>query len=215
MSRKPSKMQSMFKHGPTNIPAADTRLETYTVEITFHSACNLPVADIHTLAGDPYLHAFIHVRDYANPPDEPPLAWRIPTASRTRNPEWNCKWVVAGIPNSGFLLKIKAVDEDCGGRDDRLGKAYLQLSSEHVKEGYELKQKNLRISKRKGSVVPYIMTYVVGVLPGQRIVLHPEVIVSVKVLHKDKKKLEYMKAYTIGPSMYPLRSNVELKRRRR
>jgi hypothetical protein len=73
------------------------RTPTYTVEITIHSAHNLPIADLKSLSCDAYVQAtFItpSLPPYKPPgsgqdvePD-PPLTFRTPTVRNSRQAEW-------------------------------------------------------------------------------------------------------------------------------
>lgn len=67
----------------------------YIVEITFHSAHNLPIADLHTLSCDPYIHATLSVPGQKPTTNvngqvytDPPLTFRTPTVRRSRDPVW-------------------------------------------------------------------------------------------------------------------------------
>jgi hypothetical protein len=118
----------------------------------------------------------------------------------SRDPVWDCKWRVAGISASGLRLAMRVKDEDVRDRDDRLGKAYLDLTQEQMHDGFELVHHKAVVMKRKGSIVPYITTYLTAVLPGQHLVLHPRIELSVKVVAMEDCPLE--RAYTAGPSTY-------------
>jgi hypothetical protein len=69
---------------------------TYAVEITIHSAHNLPVSDLNTLSCDPYVHATLFTPSLSSGPSEsqdqhepdPPLTFRTPTVRRSRRAEW-------------------------------------------------------------------------------------------------------------------------------
>lgn len=176
--------------------SADT---LYTVRIVFHSAQNLPVADLLTLSCDPYVSATITVPTHPSASDDPPLTWRTPTIRRTRDPTWNCAWIVSGIPSAGFRLCMKLVDEDPGDRDDRMGKADARFEAGVLREGYEVREHAYKIEKRRGSFRPWIQTYLVAVLPGQKLIKHNRVVVSVKVIGKAADQND-RRVYTVGPS---------------
>ncbi|KZT44426.1 hypothetical protein SISSUDRAFT_1029120 [Sistotremastrum suecicum HHB10207 ss-3] len=173
--------------------------ETFVVEITFHRGSNLPVADLNTLSCDPYIHATVWVP--SEPEHEHPLAWRTPTVRRTRNPTWDCKWRIAGVPRSGFHLTLRVRDEDPGDRDDRLGKSYIDMTQGQMKEGFEQKEFEVKVMKRKGSFRPYIQTYLTAILPGSKLVLHPRIVLSVRVIAKSPKG-RVGRAYTVGPNKF-------------
>ncbi|KAJ6485689.1 hypothetical protein C8R45DRAFT_903395 [Mycena sanguinolenta] len=170
---------------------------TYTVQITFDRAKNLPVADIGTLSCDPFVLASIVV------PEVEPLKFRTPTIRRTRNPTWNCTWFVAGIPAEGFKLKMILYDEDPGPKisPDRLGKAVARFASEQMKPGFESLETEYVLQKRKGDLHPYILTYLTALLPGEKLLKHNRVVVSVRVLRKDEDQDEH-RLYTLGPNRY-------------
>jgi hypothetical protein len=74
--------------------ASKSTKPTFAVEITIHSAHNLPVADMNTLSCDPYVHATIFTPSIPSGPSEgqeaedPPLTFRTPTVRRSRQAEW-------------------------------------------------------------------------------------------------------------------------------
>jgi hypothetical protein len=174
--------------------------QRFTVEFTFHSGHSLPIADLHNLSSDPYLEAVLTCPDLLQKPDEPPHTWRTPTMRESRDPKWECTWKVSGIPSSGFRLKMRIMDEDVRDRDDRLGKAYLNINQEQMYDGFELVHEKVRVLKRKGSIVPYITTYVTAILPGQHLILHPQVEISLRVIAM-RRVCSIDRAYTIGPRM--------------
>ncbi|KAF7357046.1 C2 domain-containing protein [Mycena venus] len=168
---------------------------TYTLQITFDRAKNLPVADLGTLSCDPYVLASIVV------PNAEPLKYRTPTIRRTRDPTWNSTWFVSGVPAQGFKLVMVLYDEDPGPKlsPDRLGKAVARFGAEEMKEGFESLETEYVLQKRKGDLHPYILTYLAALLPGQKLVKHNRVIASVRVLKKDEDQNE-TRLYTLGPN---------------
>ena len=181
------------------MPVADYSQTRYTVLITFNGAKNLPIADMHNLSCDPYLEAILEVPNDPRPPDDPPLLWRTPTRRCTRDPQWESHWIVSGIPQSGFVLEMSVKDEDANDRDDRLGKSYAYFTNGAIHDGFEVRNKEVKIMKRKGSVVPYIQTYVAAVLPGQHLRKHNRVAISVKVLGRAENQIDD-RPFTVGPS---------------
>jgi len=173
----------------------------FTVEFTFHSGHSLPVADVHNLSSDPFIEAVVTCNDLPDYKDDPPLLWRTPTVRHTREPVWDSRWRVSGIPASGLHLAMKLKDEDARDRDDRLGKAYLDLTRDQMRDGFELVHHKAVVMKRKGSVVPYIATYLTAMLPGQHLVLHPRIELSVKVVAMEGDP-PLDRPYTIGPNKY-------------
>lgn len=47
-------------HSRSSRTKAQESKDTYTLELTFHSASNLPIADIHGLSSDPYILAYLY-----------------------------------------------------------------------------------------------------------------------------------------------------------
>ncbi|KAK7031582.1 C2 domain-containing protein [Favolaschia claudopus] len=172
---------------------------TYTVQITFDYAKNLPVADLASLSSDPYILASVEV------PDVEALTCRTPTIQQTRDPTWNCTWFIAGVPEQGFKLKMVVYDEDAGSKPklspDRLGKAVARFGPEQMKEGFESLETEYVMKKRKGDLHPYILTYLSALRPGQKLVRHNRVVVSMRVLRKDEDVQE-LRLYTLGPNRY-------------
>ncbi|THH11170.1 hypothetical protein EW145_g837 [Phellinidium pouzarii] len=175
--------------------------ETYSVLFTIHRAQNVPIADFHDLSADPYVRAHIVAPNRPRSPSEPPLRWRTPTVHITRDPVWEDTWLVGGLPSDGFLLELSVIDEDVKDRDDRLGKAEARFTRDMMHEGFEVREKEFKIQKRRGSVLPYIMTYLAPILPGQHLRKHPRIIISAKVVGKTKT-LDDSRVYTIGPNAY-------------
>lgn len=175
---------------------ADT---AYAALITVHSASNVPIADMVTLSADPYIRMRIEAPSRPRPPDEPPLEWRTPTARRTRDPVWNDTWLVAGLPREGFTLEFTVIDEDVKDRDDRLGKARVHFTHEMMFVGFDFHERDFKVQKRKGSIAPYVMTYLAPIFPGQKLRKHPRVVVSARIVDKSMAHGDY-RVYTVGPS---------------
>ncbi|KAJ6477485.1 hypothetical protein DFH09DRAFT_1056521 [Mycena vulgaris] len=170
---------------------------TYTVQITFNRAKNLPVADIGTLSCDPYVLASLVI------PDADPLKFRTPTVRRNRDPTWDATWFVSGVPASGFKLVMILYDEDPGEfKDDRLGKAVARLGPEQMNEGFESLETEYTLQKRKGDLHPYILTYLTACLPGEKLKKHNRVVASLRVLRKDSDQKDDQRMYTLGPNHY-------------
>lgn len=177
----------------------DDRDAAYTVLITIHSATNVPIADMSSLSADPYVRARIEAPSRPQPADEPLLEWRTPTARCTREPGWNDAWLVGGLPHDGFNLELAVIDEDVNDRDDRLGKAQIQFTHEMMFVGFDFQEREFKVQKRKGSIAPYVMTYLAPILPGQKLLKHPRIIVSAKIIEKTQAHGD-SRVYTIGPS---------------
>lgn len=101
----------------------------WTVKFTFHGASNLPLADINTLSADPFIIAQLTTALPTRHKEDPPLRMRTPTVRQNTNPQWNCEWIVANVPSSGFRLKCRIYDEDPADHDDRLGNVHVDVPS--------------------------------------------------------------------------------------
>lgn len=184
----------------------------YAVEITIHRAQHVPVGDILNCSSDPYIYTTLHLR---NPTQHRPddslrqqiLEYRTRTVRSNLEPTFECQWVVGGIPESGFVLKLRLRDEDPGQffHDDRLGKGVLLIPTpgEKLEEGWELRENECKIEKRKGAIRTYISTYVARLVPGGGVGHHTKVWVSARVVGKSKiLEDDPDKIYTIGPREY-------------
>jgi hypothetical protein len=178
----------------------------YTVEITIHRAHHVPVGDILNFSSDPYIYATVHPQNatQGQPDDSQVLAYRTHTVRSNLEPEFGCKWIVGGIPESGFVLKLWLRDEDPGHffRDDRLGRGVLLVPApgEKLEDGWELREKECKIEKRKGATSSHVWTYVARLVTRGSIGHHTRVWVSVRVLGKSRVlEDDPNKIYTIGP----------------
>lgn len=184
-------------------------MSRYAVEITIHRAQHVPVGDLFHFSSDPYIWATLYPQ---NPTEGIPdsslqgqvLEYRIHTVRSSLEPVFDCKWVVGGIPESGFALKLRLRDEDPGQffRDDRLGKGVLLVPSpgEKLEEAWELRENECKIEKRKGAVRSHVSTYVARFISGGGIGHHTRVWVSVRVLGKSKVlEDDPHRIYTLGP----------------
>ena len=173
----------------------------YTVLITFHGAQNVPVADLGHLSCDPYIEATIVVPAYAqDSPSDPPLRWRTPTVHSSRDPTWDTHWAFSAVPQSGFILEMRLLDEDRK-RDDRLGLAEVHFDGGMMHEGFVVENSAYKVQKRKGSIQPWAQTYAAALFPGQKLRKHSRVTISARILGKCPNTVG-RKPYTIGPSAY-------------
>ena len=69
-------------------------------------------------------------------------------------------------------------------------------------EGFEFREKEFKVKKRRGSVVPYILTYLEGTIPGHHVRKHNRVVLSAKVVGKTKVKENDFRVHTVGPSKH-------------
>jgi hypothetical protein len=112
------------------------------------------------------------------------------------------KWIVAGLPKSGFILHVDAFDEDRGDADDHLGRAVIDLTTVPLHDKFELKLQQYELQQNSKSIKGFrtiVQTYVAAVLPKVKLNRHGHVIISVVVTGKTE---EYAgeKPFTVGPS---------------
>lgn len=179
------------------------------VEITIHRAQHVPVGDILNFSSDPYIYATLYSRNPTlgksdDSTRQQVLEYRTHTFRSNLEPTFECKWVVGGIPESGFVLKLRLRDEDPGQffRDDRLGKGVLLVPSpgEKLEEGWELRERECKIEKRKGAIRSHVSTYVARLISRGGVGHHTRAWVSVRVLGKSRVlEDDPDKIYTIGP----------------
>ena len=151
--------------------ATDVSSTLYDIAVTFHSATNLAIGDLFSGSSDPYFEAEFSVpshphHPHAHPP--PTLMYRSKTVYSTRNPQWNEQWLIGGVPNAGFALRIKLFDEDQSNKgNDRLGMTELVVSevpSMRVDPGLVVEQSSekkyvLKVKKRRANQRAYVSTY--------------------------------------------------------
>lgn len=140
-------------HDETPIPKAPPG---FTLKFTFHRAISLPMADINSLSSDPYIVAQLNTNLSTRHKQDPHMRFRTPTIRRSTDPVWNCEWVIANVPASGFALKARIYDEDPADHDDRLGNVHVHVAE--IGERWEdIKEQELRIKKRMGSKRAYLI----------------------------------------------------------
>ncbi|OSD07597.1 hypothetical protein PYCCODRAFT_629916 [Trametes coccinea BRFM310] len=189
----------------------------YICEIVFHSATNVPLADLNDLASDPYIAATLSPTSSgaSGPKSNTPrsISFRTPTARRTLNPTFNARWIVSGIPATGFVLVVYLYDEDPGDHDDKLGKAVIRFpdpnrdnaeESRGLKEGWDSGEREYKIHKRHGSLRTRIGTFVAKAVTRGGVGHRVRVLVSVRVLgpapRLDGEDAELV--YTLGPHIF-------------
>lgn len=194
---------------PFSPPRRRPTMPRYTVEITIHRAQHVPVGDILNLSSDPYIYATLYSQNPTRGQSDDSirqqvLEYRTHTFRSNLEPAFECKWIVGGIPEFGFVLKLRLRDEDPGQlfRDDRLGKGVLLVPSpgEKLEEGWELREVECKIEKRKGAIGAHVSTYVARLVSRGGIGHHTRAWVSVRVLGKSRVlEDDPNKIYTIGP----------------
>ncbi|KAI9676214.1 MAG: hypothetical protein M1829_003043 [Trizodia sp. TS-e1964] len=167
----------------------------YTLRITFHRATNLPRADLNSLSSDPFVVAELKTDIPPRHKDDPTLKIRTPTVQKSTNPEWNCPWIVANIPASGFRLKARLYDEDPADHDDRLGNAHIVVP--RIDESWPgIHEQAYKIKKRMGSKRAYMIRLSAAlVIKGLKV--NGDLVVSVENLGKTEDASG--RTYTIGP----------------
>jgi hypothetical protein len=171
----------------------------YTVKFTFHRANNLPLADINTLSADPFIMAELTTDLPTRHHEDPPLTMRTPTVRQNTNPEWNCEWIVANVPATGFKLKCRIYDEDPADHDDRLGNVHIVTSS--VNEQWAgIKDQTYPIRKRMVSKRAFLLR-AIAVCFRKVENMNGTLNVSVEVLGRTQDD-NGGRTYTIGPQFW-------------
>lgn len=172
----------------------------YTVRFIFHSASNVPVADLHTASSDPFLVATLKGTQPKRHKEDPDLKYRTRTIHRTTTPVWDEEWVVANVPPGGFTLKCRMYDEDVADKDDRLGNVTVNVGS--ISEdwpgipppGQEFEAKKRVMSKRA-----FILKGIASAIShGTHIA--PRLRISMEVLGKSEPPFAQM--YTLSPTRW-------------
>ena len=168
----------------------------YDVKFTFHRATHLPMADINTMSSDPYVLATLNTDLPTRHKQDPPMRVRTPTIRRNTEPVWNCEWIVANVPASGFALKARIYDEDPADHDDRLGNVHVHVESLNEKWG-GIKEQAFKIKKRMGSKRAYLIRGCAAMF-NRNVHMSGELIVSVEVLGKTNTD-NGGRLWTVGP----------------
>lgn len=165
---------------------------SYTVQITFHRATNVPVADFGKRSSDPYLLVDLSTSQKKRNAQDPAHRFRTQTLHRTTEPQWHARWIVAGVPADGFGLKIRLMDEDSPDMDDKLGKVKLHVP--RINEGWELEQQEYKVHKRGGDTKAYALRWCTSIHPRRD--MHARLYISAKVLGVTKERMG--KTYTMN-----------------
>lgn len=168
----------------------------FTVKFTFHRGDGLPLADFGSFSSDPYVHAQLLVDLPHRHKQDPAVSFRTPTVHKSTNPMWNCEWIVANVPASGFTLKAFVYDEDPADHDDRLGIAFIEVPS--LSEDWSgWKEQSFKVKKRFGSKRVYVLTNVSAFATGH----HKEsfLVMSIECLGKTPGD-DGGQMYTLGPN---------------
>lgn len=171
----------------------------YTVRFIIHSAANLPVADFHTGASDPYVIATLKGTNPKRHKEDPDLSHRTKTIRRSLEPVWNDEWVVANVPPGGFTIKFRMYDEDAADKDDRLGNVTIKIPevSENW-EGIPPPGREFPAKKRVMSKRAYLAKGIANVFTHGH--MTPRLCISMEVLGKSDPPFAQM--CTIGPTSW-------------
>ncbi|KAI0771120.1 hypothetical protein BD413DRAFT_625672 [Trametes elegans] len=195
-------------------PSAPPR---YTCEIVFHSATNVPLADLNDLASDPYILAtLIPIPPSARGPDsdtpQQSISFRTPTARRTLNPTFNAHWVVSGVPAAGFELVLALRDEDPGDGDDALGKAVVRVPDpqhgtgvQALAAGWHARAREYKVHKRHGGLRARLGTSLAQLVARARVGHRTRVVLSVRVVGPAPRRGGEDgggRVYTLGPHVF-------------
>lgn len=168
----------------------------YTLKFTFHRGIDLPVADFGSFSSDPYVYAQLSVDLPRRHKQDPLASFRTPTVRKDMNPVWNCEWIVANVPASGFQLKAYVMDEDPADHDDKLGIAFIETGA--LSDNWPgFKEQSFKVKKRFGSKRVYVFTNVSAFATGH----HKEsfLIASIECLGRTPGT-EGGQMYTAGPN---------------
>ncbi|KAL8914593.1 MAG: hypothetical protein Q9171_000774 [Xanthocarpia ochracea] len=169
----------------------------YTVKIVFHRAESLPMADINSCSSDPYILAQLNVDLPPRHKQDPHMRFRTPTIRRSTDPIWNCEWIIANVPSSGFKLKARIYDEDPADHDDRLGNVHVHVNTIHD-NWTGIKEQPYKIKKRMGSKRAYMIRGCAAML-SSGLEMSGKLIVSVQLLGRTDIGSNGGRVWTVGP----------------
>lgn len=179
---------------PTPIPYAPPG---YTVKFTFHRGVDLPFSDIGRFSSDSYVLAHLEVDLPRRHKQNPGMTFRTPTMHRDKNPVWNCEWIVANVPASGFKIKVVVLDEDPADHDDKLGLATVDVAS--LTENWsDIKDQPFKVKHRFASKRVYVLTNISKVTGHHK---ESFVHLSIECLGKTPGT-DGGQIYTVGPNIW-------------
>ncbi|EAS28734.3 C2 domain-containing protein [Coccidioides immitis RS] len=171
----------------------------FTLKFTIHRAQNLPLGDFGSMSSDPYVLLILNTDLARRHPQDPDITFRTPTIRKDINPVWNCEWIVANVPASGFHLKCRVYDEDFADHDDRLGTAYIDVDG--IDENWSgFKEQHFKVRKKTGSNRAYLLRSIAATC-SKNFSVKGELIVSVECLGKTPGD-QGGHMYTIGPNYW-------------
>ncbi|OJD32399.1 c2 domain-containing protein [Diplodia corticola] len=173
----------------------------FTLKFTFHRANHLPIADINTMSSDPYVLAQLNTALPPRHKEDPLLRMRSPTVHRSTEPVFECEWIVANVPASGFKLKVRLYDEDPADHDDRLGNLHINVPQ--LSEDWEgIHQQTYKLRKRLASKRAYALR-AAAVAVNKAEHMGAEIVVSIELLGRTQDPYnEGGRAYTLGPLLW-------------
>ena len=171
----------------------------YTLKFTFHRGINLPFGDLGSFSSDPYIVAQLIVNLPQRHKHDPKFTLRVPTVRKDTNPVWDCEWIVANVPASGFELKCGLFDEDPADHDDKLGNAYVEAHS--IDEAWHgIREESFRVRRHLASKRVYAFAKIAN-LVSSRDDTNAYLVISVECLGKTPGA-EGGQMYTIGPNYW-------------
>ncbi|KAL8652946.1 MAG: hypothetical protein Q9210_002392 [Variospora velana] len=169
----------------------------YTLKFIFHRANSLPIADLSSLSSDPYLSVQLHTDRPSRHKQDPHTRFRTPTIRKSTHPVWNCEWIVANVPSTGFKLKARIYDEDPADHDDRLGNVHVHVDSIHD-NWPGIREQQYKIKKRMGSKRAYFIRGCAAMF-NRNIEMSGNLVISVQMLGKTDVGNNGGRVWTIGP----------------
>lgn len=169
----------------------------YTLKITFNRAESLPIADINSFSSDPYVLAQLNVDLPPRHKQDPHMRFRTPTIRKSTDPVWNCDWIIANVPATGFKLKARIYDEDPNDHDDRLGNVHVHVDSLHD-NWPGITEQAYKIKKRMGSKRAYFMRGCAAMF-SHGLEMSGKLVVSVQLLGKTEVGSNGGRVWTVGP----------------
>ncbi|KAL8702934.1 MAG: hypothetical protein Q9201_003888 [Fulgogasparrea decipioides] len=169
----------------------------YTLKFIFHRATSLPMADINSFSSDPYLYVQLNTSLTSRHNKDPYMRFRTPTIRRSTEPVWNCEWIVANVPSTGFKLKARIYDEDPADHDDRLGNVHVHVDS--LDDSWTgIKEQGYKIKKRMGSKRAYAIRGCAAMF-SRGLEMSGTLIISVENLGQTSVGNNGGRVWTVGP----------------
>ncbi|TVY68829.1 hypothetical protein LSUE1_G006552 [Lachnellula suecica] len=179
----------------TPIPTAR---DGYTVRFTFHRAENLPMSDLNSRSSDPFIMATLSSALPTRHKEDPAMVVRTPTIHKNVDPVWDYRWVVAGVPSSGFRLKCRLYDEDPSDHDDRLGNVTIHVN--HIDQNWRgIQEEQFDIKKRMASKRAYLVRGCAAML-SSNVHMGGHLYISAEVLGESEPP--HGRMYTVGETAW-------------